>query len=59
MNISKKKSQKIINKLNEIEKLIDEKAYKSADRAIEEAIKELNNIEDDWEKWRKDKNDRA
>lgn len=52
MNISKKTQQKLINNLNQANKLIDEKAFLSAQRTIKDAIREVNNIEVEWEIWR-------
>lgn len=53
MNISKEKQKKYVNKLQEADKLIDEGAHKSAKRIINKVIDEINQIETDWEKWRK------
>ena len=52
MNISKTQSKAILDRLYEANRLIDEEAYKSAKRIIEDVISDVYAIETSWDNWR-------
>ena len=52
MNISKAEKKKLIIQLSDISQLIDEKAYRSAKRVIEDMMFDLDEIEHKYEDWR-------